>query len=374
MPARPAPTPAKVDTHIGDYSFALERFMKGLHRHDDAIRNVPYMKVLATQLRDGRFDPDRALDELRRNPNLAAGIMETSLTLLLKYGAVEPVQRPNQRVIASNADIDAAARAMHVDAAEREPRTTAVMDRIAGEIGLELSLDHRFEVRSAVAGRAIRRPEDDERGFTARQASFPMATTRESLEQAILKVNDALRYSLIHRGQPDQFIVRYRQCLQSLSQAGFHKIKVVNSFHGESRTAKAYAGLNLTFEDPDGKRLEVQFHTGSTNPADPLAAAGSFELKKQFHDDYKESFDLQMKGVTGVELKAQTQQARDALREFRRHHMPPNIDAIQDWEYEPPPVEADPTVRRNGEGATSAGHSGPEESADRAIAGRGVGH
>jgi hypothetical protein len=48
----------------------------------DRLREVPYAKQTAYQVRDGRFNPEQAKTVLAHIPNLAAGVMENALTLL----------------------------------------------------------------------------------------------------------------------------------------------------------------------------------------------------------------------------------------------------------------------------------------------------
>ncbi|SUA93244.1 DUF1601 domain-containing protein [Pandoraea pulmonicola] len=46
------------------------------------VRTIPYTKATARALRDGSFDPEKTLDELRRNPTMAAGVMQIGIEML----------------------------------------------------------------------------------------------------------------------------------------------------------------------------------------------------------------------------------------------------------------------------------------------------
>ncbi|APD13521.1 DUF1601 domain-containing protein [Pandoraea pulmonicola] len=46
------------------------------------VRTVPYTKTTARALRDGSFDPEKTLGELRKNPTMAAGVMEIGIDAL----------------------------------------------------------------------------------------------------------------------------------------------------------------------------------------------------------------------------------------------------------------------------------------------------
>ncbi|MFA0925017.1 hypothetical protein, partial [Xanthomonas fragariae] len=81
---------------------------------------------------------------------------------------------------------------------------------------------------------------------------------------------------------------------------------------------QAFKAVNVTLRSPEGALWEIQFHTPDT-----------FKLKEQFHDLYKDSFALQLRGVSQAdqrELQAPAQAA------FSGVNAPPGCEEIDDWE------------------------------------------
>jgi hypothetical protein len=308
----------KVDTHVDAYAFALEKFLRVLHADPRAVTWVPYLKQLAALLHEGRFDAGQALRELQRNPSLAAGIMETAIHALVKYGAVPPPRTPAQRISADPQQLLAEAQKLRADAVQREPRITAILKDVAAKTGMVLNTDHKLKSVHSLQDKLAR----------------TMVVNGVTLEQASANVNDALRYSMIHSADPQEaalMVQRYYQCLAQLEQQGLRKVKVRN-FFAASRVD--FSGLNVSFKDSAGQLLEIQFHTSSRVAEDGKPIPGTFELKEKFHDDYKKSWNMLMQGRS---LRERRQVMAEARKAFGALQMPPGIEEVEDW---PPKLPA----------------------------------
>jgi len=258
---------------------------------------VPYDKSTTVLLRDDRFDATDAIKSLVQIPTMASGLMQANIEVLDEAGLLpSPVKKA--RAPASPEEIGEAARALARQALSAEPAITAQLDGIVQSVGG--SLQGRSE--TLVSVQSLRERLDSAMKFKGL-----------SLDAAKDGLTDAVRYSVVLPS--DSFAQGCRAVMAQLDAHDCRKTKVTNHFiHG----ANDFAGISVVFSHPNGQRFQIQFHTDAT-----------FALKQQFHDLYKQSFQLSAQGASRAELRTLMAPVRTA---FRNVPLPAGCDEIENWE------------------------------------------
>ncbi|WP_272940756.1 XopAD/skwp family type III secretion system effector, partial [Pseudomonas savastanoi] len=297
----------KSDTGTALFAKIVESCERSERGFADRVRSVPYGKVTARAMHDGRFDAEQTQVDLQNMPTMAAGVMQDALHSLRQAGLIDPPPPPTERLRAVQPeDIALEAQNLLTRARGMEPRVTHMLRRVAeSHAGQLAGMDH--QLKSV--------------GSLKEKLTQQMAVKNKTLEEAVAGVNDALRYSVVL--DPQHFTAGLRGVLASLDDQGHVRVKLNNLF---AKHQPAFKAVNVTMRSPEGALWEIQFHTPDT-----------FRLKEQFHDLYKHSHALQLQGAPLTDQREVQAPAQDA---FRLVPSPPECDDIDDWEEENVPTLA----------------------------------
>ncbi|KWT36120.1 XopAD/skwp family type III secretion system effector, partial [Pseudomonas amygdali] len=297
----------KSDTGTALFAKIVESCERSERGFADRVRSVPYGKVTARAMHDGRFDAEQTQVDLQNMPTMAAGVMQDALHSLQQAGLIDPPPPPAERLRAVQPeDIALEAQSLLTRAREMEPKVTRMLRRVAeSHAGQLAGMDH--QLKSV--------------GSLKEKLKQQMALKNKTLEDAVAGVNDALRYSVVL--EPPDFTAGLRGVLASLDDQGHVRVKLNNLF---AKHKPAFKAVNVTMRSPEGALWEIQFHTPDT-----------FRLKEQFHDLYKHSSTLQLQGAPLTDQREVQAPAQDA---FRLVPSPPECDDIDDWEEENVPALA----------------------------------
>ncbi|MBN4174276.1 hypothetical protein GSU75_01481 [Pseudomonas savastanoi pv. phaseolicola] len=297
----------KSDTGTALFAKIVESCERSERGFADRVRSVPYGKVTARAMHDGRFDAEQTQVDLQNMPTMAAGVMQDALHSLRQAGLIDPPPPPTERLRAVQPeDIALEAQNLLTRAREMEPRVTHMLRRVAeSHAGQLAGMDH--QLKSV--------------GSLKEKLKQQMALKNKALEDAVAGVNDALRYSVVL--EPPDFTAGLRGVLASLDDQGHVRVKLNNLF---AKHQPAFKAVNVTMRSPEGALWEIQFHTPDT-----------FRLKEQFHDLYKHSHALQLQGAPLTVQREVQAPAQDA---FRLVPSPPECNDIDDWEEENVPTLA----------------------------------
>ncbi|MDH4909949.1 hypothetical protein MN091_20800 [Xanthomonas euvesicatoria] len=271
----------------------------------ERVRVPPYSRATARAMQDGRFDPEQTKLLLQRMPSMAAGVMEDALEALQQAGWIARSQPPAERLRAVQPqDIALKAQALLGRARQMEPQVTDMLQRIAARHGGQLAgTQHQLKSYGSLQEKLMQR----------------MALKKQSLEEAAVGVNDALRYSVVL--EPQDFTAGLRATLAALDDQGHARVKLTNQFTDYPPVFKA---INVTLRSPEGALWEIQFHTPET-----------FALKERFHDLYKRAHALAVGGASRAEQRALQ---APALEAFKRVASPPGCEEIDNWQEETVPA------------------------------------
>ncbi|UKE75147.1 XopAD/skwp family type III secretion system effector [Xanthomonas graminis] len=267
----------------------------------ERVSIVPYSKATARDIQEGRFDPERTKGLLQRMPSMAAGVMEDALGVLQQAGLIAPPPATRLREVRRE-DIALQAQALLTRARAMEPKVTDMLSRVAAPHGGRLEgTQHQLKSHGSLLEKLEQR----------------IALKKQTLEEAVAGMNDALRYSVVL--EPQDFTAGLRGVLAALDDQGHVRVKLNNHF---SKYRQNFKAVNVTLRSPEGALWEIQFHTPHT-----------FQLKEQFHDLYKRSFALKLDGASSAEKR---ELQAPALAAFSRVASPPGCDEIEDWEESSP--------------------------------------
>ncbi len=297
----------KSDTGTALFAKIVEACERAERCFAERVRSLPYSRVTARAMQDGRFDPEQTKLLLQRMPSMAAGVMEDALEALQQAGWIDRSQPPAERLRdVQPQDIALKAQTLLGRARQMEPQVTDMLQNIAARHGGQLAgTQHQLKSYSSLQEKLKQR----------------VALKKQSLEEAAASVNDALRYSVVL--EPQGFTAGLRAVLAALDDQGHARVKLTNQFTEYSPSFKA---INLTLRSPEGALWEIQFHTPET-----------FALKERFHDLYKRTHALALGGASRAEQR--TLQA-PALEAFKRVASPPGCEEIDDWQEETVPALA----------------------------------
>ncbi|WP_409976701.1 XopAD/skwp family type III secretion system effector [Xanthomonas graminis] len=293
----------KSDTGTALFAKIVEACERSERAFAERVSIVPYGKATARAMHDGRFDPERTKGLLQRMPSMAAGVMEDALGALQQAGLIAPPPPPATRLReVRREDMALQAQALLTRAREMEPKVTDMLRRVAAPHGGRLEgTQHQLKSHGSLLAKLEQR----------------IALKKQTLEEAVAGVNDALRYSVVL--EPQDFTAGLRGVLAALDDQGHVRVKLNNHFSTYRQTFKA---VNVTLRSPEGALWEIQFHTPHT-----------FQLKEQFHDLYKRSFALKLGGASPAEKH---ELEAPALAAFSRVASPPGCEEIEDWEESSP--------------------------------------
>ncbi len=289
----------KSDTGTALFAKIVEACERSERGFAERVSIVPYGKATARAMHDGRFDPERTKGLLKDMPSMAAGVMEDALGALQQAGLIAPPPPPATRLReVRREDMALQAQALRTRAREMEPKVTDMLRRVAAPHGGRLEgTQHQLKSHGSLLAKLEQR----------------IALKKQTLEEAVAGVNDALRYSVVL--EPQDFTAGLRGVLAALDDQGHVRVKLNNHFSTYRQTFKA---VNVTLRSPEGALWEIQFHTPHT-----------FQLKEQFHDLYKRSFALKLDGAAPAEKR---ELEAPALAAFSGVASPPGCEEIEDWE------------------------------------------
>ncbi|WP_175413682.1 XopAD/skwp family type III secretion system effector [Brenneria rubrifaciens] len=274
---------------------SCEMTERGFH---DRIRDVPYSKKTARELRDGHFDPEQAKKTLASIPTLAASVMEVGVEMLQQEGLVKaaPTLQDQAQSLSLKA-LRETSLSLHNQARQAEPGMTLMLQRLLPAGAYLAGLDHCVKSVSSLEDKVKRL----------------YAEHQQNLSQAASLVNDMLRYSIV---LPDtSFADGYRKVLATLEGEGHELLKCKNYF---ARWNSPFKAINVHLRGPDnGLNWEIQFHT-----------AESFPLKERYHDLYKQQSRLSFQGTSSSVVRSQL---NEAVRACRNVTIPAGCEDINDW-------------------------------------------
>lgn len=140
--------------------------------------------------------------------------------------------------------------------AKGEPATTALMEGLSKKNGMELvGLGNRLKSEDSLARK--------------------IETTRHEFggdaKKAAQSMSDVNRYTM--KVPPGKFGDSVKDVLSNLERQGY-SLRIKNYW---SKDAGPYRGLNVALTAPDGRKIELQFHT-----------VDSLRIKSKTHKDYEE--------------------------------------------------------------------------------------
>ncbi|WP_246048900.1 XopAD/skwp family type III secretion system effector [Brenneria rubrifaciens] len=292
----------KSDTGTELFTHIMEKCEASLHSTPERIHHVPHTKQTARAIRDGHFDPEQARNTLSQIPTMAAGVMEIAVETLQQAGVLSPLPTPVTQMTAIRPqDILQNARTLNLQAVKAEPAITSMLQNLLknspGEQARLAGLEHA--VKSV--------------GSLSDKLRYLMAYKSVSLQEAVAKVSDALRYSIVL--PHDTFTRGCRHILAALDDAGHRLSQRINHFNQQGY---AFRAISTKLNSPDGIVWEIQFHTPQT-----------FELKEKFHDLYKKAQAVRYQSSNSDQERETLRPAREA---FRAVPLPPGCDELDNWE------------------------------------------
>jgi hypothetical protein len=286
----------KTNTDTRQFSKLVERYRRLESHERERVKSVPYTKATTALLRDDRFDADQTMRSLVRIPTAAAEVMQANIEVLAEYGLLPPTN-VRAKADVTPQEIEEAAQELATTAGVHEPAITGQLRAMTQQVRARLvGLDQRL------------------RGQASLKAELTRSVLHKgvSLQEAKANGQKSLRYSVVL--DDTGFTTDYRRLLASLDDAGYEKIRVVNHFV----SPQAFSAVSVTLRSPAGQPLEIQFHT-----------QGSFDLKNEFHDTYKE---LEKMGAEGAARELQNALLMPVRKAFRALSVPPDCQEIEDYE------------------------------------------
>jgi len=122
-----------------------------------------------------------------------------------------------------------------------EPKLTGLVNKIAGQFGGKMEgLNHRIKTRVAVESKIIRKA---------------LQKPGKPLDRILADMKDMVRYTMVL--PHGSYVEGARAAIISLEQEGWEAIDKDNFW----QPGNIYKGINFAFENKDGTRFELQFHT-----------------------------------------------------------------------------------------------------------------
>lgn len=167
-----------------------------------------------------------------------------------------PPEKPSKQIFRISPESQKAAADIIAKYSKGEPATTSLMEKLAKKNDMELmGLKNRLKKEDSLARK--------------------IETTRHKFggdaKKAAQSMSDINRYTM--QVPPGKFRSSVKDVLSTLEKQGY-SLRVKNYW---SPDAGPYRGLNVALTAPDGRKIELQFHT-----------ADSLRVKSQTHKDYEE--------------------------------------------------------------------------------------
>ncbi|MGY8678313.1 XopAD/skwp family type III secretion system effector [Bradyrhizobium sp. UFLA05-153] len=297
----------KSDTSARLFLKKSQQLQRLLH-NTPGLKAVPYVKSVAATLKQGRFDVDTSLDDLKDNPTLAASIMEASIKLAADKhilpkpsGRQLPTEDSAMTMILTSAEAAERARAESERAVEEENDITTATLRVA-----EILKRADIEVSMPRLNRCLR-----SKGSMTDQLTG--AITKSDGDTQL--ISNAVRHLFVI---PDKDFTRgFKKAMLAFDERGYAEISTTNWFRMRDPT---FLGVATVLTTPDGYRFEVEFHTPQ-----------SFEAKLANHDTYKERGRLRLQ-ASGDALDEATRQLAQRAREVCKDvAIPEGAGEISHW-------------------------------------------
>lgn len=169
---------------------------------------------------------------------------------------ISPPSKPSKQIFRISPESRKAAAEIIAKYAKGEPATTSLMEKLAKKNGMELvGLKNRLKREDSLARK--------------------IETTRHKFggdaNKAAQSMSDINRYTM--QVPPGKFGASVKDVLSNLEKQGY-SLRIKNYW---SPDAGPYRGLNVALTAPDGRKIELQFHT-----------ADSLKVKSSTHKDYEE--------------------------------------------------------------------------------------
>ncbi|WP_275761144.1 XopAD/skwp family type III secretion system effector [Ralstonia pseudosolanacearum] len=302
----------KADTGTELFTKLTEKCETVERSFPDRVRYVPHSKQTAREFREERFDPERAVATLERIPTLAAGVMQDAVGALQQVGLLVARPAPAERLrTVSPAAMERAATVLSERAHTASAQITPLLrTNLRAWIGADLGAD---AARLAGLEHAVKSANSLKSKLGYMIASKPSP----DLQDAVSRVNDALRYSIVLPS--DTFVAASRRILAGLEKQGHAMTARTNHFN---RSGTPFGALSVTLQAPGGDILwEIQFHTEPT-----------FALKARHHNLYKQAQEERHRGASSDAIRTLL---RPAWQDFRAVPLPAGCEEIEDWQQEP---------------------------------------
>ncbi|ULJ74446.1 shikimate kinase [Rhizobium gallicum] len=256
------------------------------------LKAVPYIKGLAATLSQGLFDVDATLGNLKDNPTLAASIMEASIRLSVESGILpEPSGLrlgTGDRATMTLSREEASQRA-NIEAARARAEEGKIIEAalsVAASLattGIQVAMPHMKRRLRSEASMAV-----DLTGMIA-----PTGSDVQLLSSAVRHVFEI----------PDKDFTRaFKTAMLAFEERGYTEFQTTNWFRLRN---PSFVGIQSVLTTPNGYRFQLEFHT-----------PGSYQVRIDNHDTYKELFELQQAGADGLEkAKELVQRVRGACKQ-----------------------------------------------------------
>lgn len=139
------------------------------------------------------------------------------------------------------------ARSMHQKASKIEPKITKdVTDAIKQSGASVYGLDHRLKTEESLSRKIQKYSSDKKIG----------------LKEAAGSIKDAVRYTSV--ADDGNFVPSYNKTKRSLQDKGYSETECENYFDLYRQGKAKHKQINCIYEDADGNKFELQFHTPSS--------------------------------------------------------------------------------------------------------------
>ena len=159
------------------------------------------------------------------------------------------------------AEADAIADELHAQAVENELSVTPLLQSLESDSRYLTGLEHCIKSPESISRKVLLNAHDME----------------ISLEEAVLTIHDALRYTFIIAD--DQYTSSVDEILKALVSHGYGVERFRNAWDGDG-----YKGINTNLTTPDGYCFEVQFHTQDSYDAKESKTHDLYEIVRRRGD------------------------------------------------------------------------------------------
>lgn len=145
------------------------------------------------------------------------------------------------------------ANTIYKQAASIEPRITKSMISAVSSAGASMyGLEHRLKTPTSIAAKI---------GADAKES-------KSSFLSSALSLKDTIRYTTI--SSEEKFVSTYNSIKKSLEKSGYKEIRCKNYYDAYKQGRVMHKAVQSVFENQNGDKFEVQFHTPSSQAAKEL--------------------------------------------------------------------------------------------------------